>query len=298
MPAGLQNTALLHNANCGRVKWWKMWVGWPMYLNGFPSLVNWLRHCSTTLEVHWFTLLCWYAFPPIVPSIDCKTKTEMFHKFRGWKSRHRYPRFDVKTVLPTEQSCPVFCLSHPHFPLVPTLHFETHWSVLLEFAKCSWSISADKWTLQSESARIAINLVQSGQKTNSPINSEPLQICCSIEGGGGLSDWEILQGSQVFLSLPWYAIPTKRRGGGGNRTAYFAKVPIPFVPTSQDVPFHYPTPSKWYGKIGEVQNRMENSEKCHSVNPMATFTDINATNAPNANRQFLCPYVRQLRHLP
>ncbi len=47
---------------------WKTFL--PMYLNGFPSLVSWLRHCSTTLEVHWFTLLCWYAFPPIVPSID------------------------------------------------------------------------------------------------------------------------------------------------------------------------------------------------------------------------------------
>ena len=31
----------------------------PMYLNGFCSLVSWLRHCSTTLDVHWFTLLFW-----------------------------------------------------------------------------------------------------------------------------------------------------------------------------------------------------------------------------------------------
>lgn len=42
----------------------------PMYLNGFPSLVSWLRHCSTTFDVHWFTLLCWYALPPIAPSMD------------------------------------------------------------------------------------------------------------------------------------------------------------------------------------------------------------------------------------
>lgn len=31
----------------------------PMYLKGFPSLVSWLSVCSTTLVVHWFTLLCW-----------------------------------------------------------------------------------------------------------------------------------------------------------------------------------------------------------------------------------------------
>lgn len=31
----------------------------PIYLKGFPSLVSWLRDCSTTLVVHWFTLLCW-----------------------------------------------------------------------------------------------------------------------------------------------------------------------------------------------------------------------------------------------
>jgi len=30
-----------------------------MYLKGFPSFVSWFRHCSTTLEVHWLTLLCW-----------------------------------------------------------------------------------------------------------------------------------------------------------------------------------------------------------------------------------------------
>lgn len=30
-----------------------------MYLNGFPSLVSWLKVCSTTLVVHWLTLLCW-----------------------------------------------------------------------------------------------------------------------------------------------------------------------------------------------------------------------------------------------
>lgn len=41
-----------------------------MYLNGLPSLVSWFKHCSTTLEVHWFTLLCWYAFPPMAPSTD------------------------------------------------------------------------------------------------------------------------------------------------------------------------------------------------------------------------------------
>merc|ERR1712018_53417 len=41
-----------------------------MYLNGLPSFVSWLRHCSTTLLVHWFTLLCWYAFPPMAPSMD------------------------------------------------------------------------------------------------------------------------------------------------------------------------------------------------------------------------------------
>ena len=33
--------------------------GIPMYLNGFCSFVSWLRHCSTTLDVHWFTLLFW-----------------------------------------------------------------------------------------------------------------------------------------------------------------------------------------------------------------------------------------------
>ena len=41
-----------------------------MYLNGLPSFVSWFKHCSTTLDVHWFTLLCWYAFPPIAPSTD------------------------------------------------------------------------------------------------------------------------------------------------------------------------------------------------------------------------------------
>merc|ERR1712226_37778 len=41
-----------------------------MYLNGFPSFVSWFKHCSTTFDVHWLTLLCWYAFPPIAPSID------------------------------------------------------------------------------------------------------------------------------------------------------------------------------------------------------------------------------------
>merc|ERR1712018_137773 len=41
-----------------------------MYLKGFPSFVNWFKHCSTTFEVHWLTLLCWYALPPIAPSID------------------------------------------------------------------------------------------------------------------------------------------------------------------------------------------------------------------------------------
>lgn len=30
-----------------------------MYLNGFPSLVRWLKVCSTTFVVHWLTLLCW-----------------------------------------------------------------------------------------------------------------------------------------------------------------------------------------------------------------------------------------------
>ena len=43
---------------------------WPIYLNGLLSFVSWLRHCSTTFDVHWFTLLCWYAFPPMAPSID------------------------------------------------------------------------------------------------------------------------------------------------------------------------------------------------------------------------------------
>ena len=33
--------------------------GLPMYLNGFCNFVSWLRHCSTTLDVHWFTLLFW-----------------------------------------------------------------------------------------------------------------------------------------------------------------------------------------------------------------------------------------------
>lgn len=41
-----------------------------IYLNGFPILVSWFKHCSTTLEVHWLTLLCWYEFPPMAPSID------------------------------------------------------------------------------------------------------------------------------------------------------------------------------------------------------------------------------------
>merc|ERR1719187_163516 len=40
-----------------------------MYLKGLPSLVSWFKHCSTTELVHWFTLLCWYALPPIAPSI-------------------------------------------------------------------------------------------------------------------------------------------------------------------------------------------------------------------------------------
>jgi len=30
-----------------------------IYLKGFPSLVSWFRHCSTTFDVHWLTLLCW-----------------------------------------------------------------------------------------------------------------------------------------------------------------------------------------------------------------------------------------------
>jgi len=30
-----------------------------IYLNGLDNLVSWLRHCSTTFEVHWFTLFCW-----------------------------------------------------------------------------------------------------------------------------------------------------------------------------------------------------------------------------------------------
>jgi hypothetical protein len=42
----------------------------PIYLNGFPNFVSWFRHCSTTFEVHWLTLLCWYALPPIAPSTD------------------------------------------------------------------------------------------------------------------------------------------------------------------------------------------------------------------------------------
>lgn len=44
----------------------------PIYLKGFPSLLRWLRQSSTTLLLHWFTLLCWYALPPIVASIDCR----------------------------------------------------------------------------------------------------------------------------------------------------------------------------------------------------------------------------------
>merc|ERR1711963_701216 len=39
-----------------------------MYLKGLESFVSWLRHCSTTDDVHWFTLLCWYALPPMAPS--------------------------------------------------------------------------------------------------------------------------------------------------------------------------------------------------------------------------------------
>lgn len=31
----------------------------PIYLKGFPSLLSWFRHCSITVVVHWFTLLCW-----------------------------------------------------------------------------------------------------------------------------------------------------------------------------------------------------------------------------------------------
>lgn len=41
----------------------------PIYLNGFPSFVNWFKQASTTLDVHELTLFCWYAFPPIVPSM-------------------------------------------------------------------------------------------------------------------------------------------------------------------------------------------------------------------------------------
>lgn len=44
----------------------------PIYLKGFPSLLRWLRQSSTTLLLHWFTRLCWYALPPIVASIDCR----------------------------------------------------------------------------------------------------------------------------------------------------------------------------------------------------------------------------------
>jgi len=43
-----------------------------MYLNGFASLASWFKHCSTTLDVHGFTLLCWYALPPIALSIAYK----------------------------------------------------------------------------------------------------------------------------------------------------------------------------------------------------------------------------------
>lgn len=41
----------------------------PIYLKGFPSFVSWLSVCSTTLVVHWFTLLCWQVLPPIALSM-------------------------------------------------------------------------------------------------------------------------------------------------------------------------------------------------------------------------------------
>lgn len=42
-----------------------------MYLKGLPRPVRRLRHCSTTFEVHWLTLECWYELWPIDCSMDC-----------------------------------------------------------------------------------------------------------------------------------------------------------------------------------------------------------------------------------
>lgn len=57
----------------------------PIYLKGFPSLLRWLRQSSTTLLLHWFTLACWYVFPPIVVSIDCKWGVnDMWHLIKAY----------------------------------------------------------------------------------------------------------------------------------------------------------------------------------------------------------------------
>lgn len=57
-------------AVCSPAPFFCMMIQFTIYLKGFPSLLRWLRQSSTTLLLHWFTLVCWYVFPPIVASID------------------------------------------------------------------------------------------------------------------------------------------------------------------------------------------------------------------------------------
>ena len=63
-----------HISNVDSSKFKNIFCSSPIYLKGLLSFVSWLRHCSTTLDVHWFTLLCWYAFPPMAPSTACNTQ--------------------------------------------------------------------------------------------------------------------------------------------------------------------------------------------------------------------------------
>ena len=73
-----------------REKGWRGWHKWcqpfkeipglihvPIYLKGFPSFVSWLRHCSTMLEVHWFTLLFWYVAVPSTLSMDWRERVHV-----------------------------------------------------------------------------------------------------------------------------------------------------------------------------------------------------------------------------
>ena len=69
---------------CEHVMLEEMWTSFtdhtPMYLKGFPSFVSWLRHCSTMLDVHWFTLLFWYATVPSTLSTDWRGSERRVHE--------------------------------------------------------------------------------------------------------------------------------------------------------------------------------------------------------------------------